>query len=207
MGESAVVQGSLDGMEGVTDALSEAQLKAGEARRVFEAGLVRADGGPGYEAAEMADYWRLVERGWTWRQAVFVLWSATPHEHRWPATQEALAREVLGLASDRVIRTWKAKNPMIEEEIAAVARGALVRHRADVIAALVESARNPSPRAHADRRTFLEMTGDYVPRQVTGGVQVVATVDDLRGMSDAELARMGQEVGVEVREQGEGEDE
>ena len=159
MGEAIVEQASLEGMEGVPDALTEAQVRSEEARRIFE-GCV----GDEYQAVDMTEYWRLVGAGWRWRQAVFILWSAMPRDQRTPKTQAELATEVLGLASDRVIREWKG-NPALDAEVAKVASGALMRHRPEIYRALVEAASNPSPRANSDRRLALEMLGDYQPKQ------------------------------------------
>jgi len=148
---------SLPGMEGVLDTLSEAQLKSREARRVFEA----------QEGVEpwMEDYWRLLGEGWSWRQAVFMLWAAQPADRRLPPTQGELATDVLRLTSDRVIREWKANNPAMASEIAKLVKSVLVKHRPQIFQALVEAASNPNPRAHADRKLALEMLGDYSREQ------------------------------------------
>lgn len=175
-------QASLDGMEGVVDALTEAQLRSAEARRVFEGCL-----GEEYQAVDMEEYWRLVGEGWPWRQAVFILWAAMPREQRRPSTQGELATEVLGLASDRVIREWKGENPALDAEVAKVAAGALMRHRPEVYRALIESASNPSPRAHADRKLALELMGDYDPKLGLTLRREEPRAEDLSRLSDEEL--------------------
>jgi len=171
----------LPGFEGaVLDPLSEAQLRSEAARAIFEAGA---------EAAEpwMGDYWALLAEGWTWRQAVYMLWEAQPAEGRAPKTQGALAVEVLGLTSDRVIRTWKAENPAMGARIARLTASALGKARARVIRALIESAASANYRAHADRKLFLEMSGDYVPRQTLRVGPVMP--DEMEEMSEEELYR------------------
>jgi len=177
----------LPGFEGaVLDPLSEAQLRSEAARAIFEAGA---------EAAEpwMGDYWALLAEGWTWRQAVYMLWEAQPAEGRAPKTQGALAVEVLGLTSDRVIRTWKAENPAMGARIARLTASALGKARARVIRALIESAASANYRAHADRKLFLEMSGDYVPRQTLRVGPVMP--DEMEEMSEEELRALAYEPG------------
>ena len=118
------------------------------------------------------DYRRLRLEGWDWRKAVYMAWAASPAVDRWPGTQEELAQTCLGLRTDRVIRTWKAKFPEMEERIVKLQAEPLMRHRRDVIEALVEVAKTPDPKAHQDRRMFLEITGDY---RATGSLAVSMT--------------------------------
>jgi hypothetical protein len=120
------------------------------------------------------DEWKALRaEGWDWRKAAYIAWKASPNLNRWPATQEDLAVKILGLRSDRVIRTWIAREPGIEERIARLQIEPLMRHRRDVINALVSTAALPDPRAHQDRKLFLEMTRDY-----KGSQQVEVTVPD-----------------------------
>jgi hypothetical protein len=115
------------------------------------------------------DYRELTRRGWDWRKAVLIAWEASPAKSRSPATQEELATKVLGLTSDRVIAKWREKHPEMAEEVARMQAAPLLRHRRDVFDALAESAGNPDPKNHPDRKLALEMMGDYKPRQeVTG---------------------------------------
>jgi hypothetical protein len=152
---------TLPGMEGaLPNPLDEAQARSEMARQIFETS---------YGAEPwMDEYFTLVGEGWSWRQAVYILWSAQPKDKRVPRTQGELAVQVLGLLSDRTIRDWKAENPTIETRIRQAALKTLQHARADVINALVESAKDPSYRHHNDRKLFLEMTGDYVPKQAIG---------------------------------------
>lgn len=146
----------LPGMAGTLNVLEEAQIKSAEARRLFEAA--------GRAEAWMDDYWALIEEGWSWRQAVFMLWASQP-QPRQPATQMELATQVLGLQSDRVIREWKSQDARMEARIARLTASALMKARADVFAALVIAATDPSYKGNRDRKLLLELTGDYVPRQ------------------------------------------
>ncbi len=148
---------ALPGLEGAIDPVTEAQIRAAKARRIFEISE--------QAAPWMDDYWTLLEEGWTWRQAVYMIWESQPPKSRTPKTQHELATNVLGLTSDRVISKWKRDNPAMQARIAKLTVSALAKARSRVIAALIESASNSNPRSHADRRMFLEMTGDYVPRQ------------------------------------------
>lgn len=153
------------------------------ARAALEDGSVKG-------ATWVEEYQALRADGWNWRIAAYIAWAATPRQvgdvERWPGTQLALAREVLGLRSDRVIRVWRQKNHAIDEAVALLQMARLEASRGDIIAALVESATSPDYKAHADRRVALEMLGAYTPRQET-------TLKDRRGakdlstLSDAEL--------------------
>lgn len=153
MGDEVVVP--LPGLEGALNPLDEAQLRSAEARRVVE--------GSRYMEAWMDDYFTLLGEGWSWRQAIYILWASQP-QPRAPRTQAELAT-LLGLTSDRAIRDWREQNPAIEVRVAQMAASALLKARADVIAALAESASNPNYKHHNDRKLFLEMTGDYAPQQ------------------------------------------
>lgn len=178
---------TLPGFEGaVMDPLSEAQLKSEAARKVFEAGDAAAE-------PWMDDYWDLLGEGWSWRQAVYMLWEAQPSQNRTPKTQGELATEILGLTSDRVIRTWKADNPAIMARIAKLTASALGKARSRVIRALIESASSANYRAHADRKLFLEMTGDYKKSET---IRVGAMVpDDLEEMTEDDLRALAYEPG------------
>ena len=154
--DEVMVAQPLPGMAGTLNVLEEAQIKSAEARRLFEAA--------GRAEAWMDDYWALIEEGWSWRQAVFMLWASQPQPRK-PATQMELATQVLGLQSDRVIREWKAQDARMEARIARLTASALMKARADVFAALVTAATDPSYKGNRDRKLLLELTGDYVPRQ------------------------------------------
>jgi len=138
-----------------------------------------------YEAGgDNPAYVALRAAGWRWEVAVYIVWSSMPKTLREPRTQGELARDVLGLASDRVIGTWRRRNPAIDEAVARLQAQALLDARGAIMEALVESATNPDHKNHPDRRLALEMLGDYTPRQdVTAKIGPVA-VDE---MDEAEL--------------------
>lgn len=176
---SEVIQ-SLPGMEGLPDPLDAAQLRAEEARAVFEA---RWGNSPW-----MDDYFRLLGEGWSWRQAAYIVWACQPKGARDPATQQEFAVSI-GLTSDRTIRAWRDKNAAIDERIHELTASALMKARAEVFAALIEAATNPSPRACTDRKLFLEITGDY-KREETLRIGLPddlaeASIDELRALANA----------------------
>lgn len=107
------------------------------------------------------DYAELIGRGWTWQEAAYIAWAASPTKDRDPATQEELATKVLGLKSDRSIRTWRKKRGVeIDEEIAWMQSAPFLKRRRDVIEVTVESALVPGREGLGDRRLYFEMSGD-----------------------------------------------
>lgn len=100
-------------------------------------------------------------RRWDWRKALFIAWSCVPRQSRLPKTVTELA-SILGLRPSS-IRKWRTHDPEIEERIAAGPRRMLLEHVGDVMQALVDVATQPDPRAHQDRKLFLEITGNYQP--------------------------------------------
>ena len=114
------------GMEAVLNPLDEAQLKSAAARRLFEASE-HAD-------AWLDQYWDLVAEGWSWRQAVYMLWASQP-QPRTPKTQWDLATQVLGLTSDRVIREWR-QIPGFETRVMKLTASALLQYVPGAIQAL-----------------------------------------------------------------------
>lgn len=132
-----------------------------ESRAAFE--LLRRDERV-LQAVWWEDYHRLRAEGWDWRKAVYIAWAASPVRTRWPKTQEELATDCLGLLSDRTIRKWKQNEPAMQERIVLMQAEPLMAHRRDVFEALVAVASDPIPQANADRKLFLEMTGDYRPK-------------------------------------------
>lgn len=99
-----------------------------------------------------------------WRIWVYIAWAGQPATSRDPRTLEVLAETVLGCTS-RVVRKWRAADwgdrPSVDEAVAWVQAGPLLRHRRDIYEALVAVARTPDPKAHNDRKLALEMMGDY----------------------------------------------
>lgn len=140
-----------------------------------------------------ADYAHLRNEGVTWRVAAYIAWASSPLQRRWPATLKELATTVLGLRSDTVIYKWRKMDPTIDARVEAFRAEPLLRYRQDVLAALIDVASTHDPGAHNDRKLFLEMSGDYKPRQAmelsgaNGGPVHTLAVADLAGLSDAEL--------------------
>lgn len=99
---------------------------------------------------------------WDWRKALYIAWSATPRERRWPKFEKDLA-SLLGLSDTGTIRHWREKDPEIEERIARLPAQMLLDHVGDVFDALVAVAKTADPKAHQDRKLFLEMTANYQP--------------------------------------------
>lgn len=101
-----------------------------------------------------------------WRIWVYIAWAGSPAATRTPRTLEELAAGVLGCSS-RVVRKWRAASwgdkPGVDDAVAWVQAAPLMAHRRDVYEALVTVAKMADPKAHQDRRLFLELSGDYKP--------------------------------------------
>lgn len=137
-----------------------------------------------------ADYLQLLNSGWPWRVAAYIAWASSPKQHRQPKTQEELATQVLGLTSDRVIATWRKKNPGIDTTIALLQAAPLLKYRRDVFDALAKSAMDPDYKHHNDRKLFVEMTGDHVPRSVVKQEKPLTGNEDWSEYSEAELREL-----------------
>jgi len=160
----------------------EAKLRSMVARQALDMRKVKAESGEDFEESLDAGlpkwfdvYQQLIAAGWSWRIACYVAWAASPKINRLPKTQDGLARDVLGLNSDRRITEWRRKNPAIDELVGDLQAAPLLAHRADVIEALIQSASNHNYKNHQDRKLFLEMTNDYRP---TTDVNLTADVED-----------------------------
>lgn len=144
------------------------------------------------------DYVQLRSEGWDWRKAAYIAWASSPAIERKPETQAELATTVLGLKSARTIQKWRENDPRIDDRVAEMQIEPLLRHRADVIAALVDVASRADANAHADRKLYLEMVGDYRPKVgltgANGGpittVNATLNATDLAGLSDEELEQL-----------------
>ncbi|KAA3644546.1 MAG: hypothetical protein DWQ07_14095 [Chloroflexi bacterium] len=154
--------------------------------------LVPADGGM---TEWMDDYFMLVNKGWDWRVATWIAWASTPRDGRWPETQEELATEILGLTSDRVISTWRQKNPAIDVTVGALQTERLFQHRGDVFDALIESAKTKDYKNHQDRKLFLEMTGDYVPMHQLKALMASGKLRFSKGLKDLKEEELWQLAG------------
>lgn len=157
--------------EGKPISPEEAKRRSDQARRALESrprmptrlSPVSAKNEPDESVTWFDEYFKLVDGGWKWRVAAYIAWAASPRVGRWPATQEKLATDVLGLTSDRQITEWRKDNPHIMDLISDLQVAPMLSHRADVISALVTSAMTPDYKNHQDRELFLIMTGDYIP--------------------------------------------
>lgn len=175
--------------EPVTETVRERDEKSG---KVVERDVVTGE-------REVAPRWmelyqKLLEGGWRWEIAVYIAWRAMPRKYRYPETQEELARQCLGLSSDRAIATWRKRNPFIDEYIT-ILQGELVFDRIpDILDAMTEVAATPDYKGNADRKLALEMTGRYTPSsKITAEMAkklVNSKPEDLEDLSDDELRRI-----------------
>jgi hypothetical protein len=116
--------------------------------------------------AQWADeFYQLLDLGWPPRIAAYIAWASSPKEGRIPKTQQDLATKFLGLTSDRAISTWRKKYEAIDEAIGLMQSLPLMAHRREVFEALAKSAADSSFHGAQDRKTFLQMTGDYQPHE------------------------------------------
>jgi len=180
--------------------LDEAELEASEelisyeeARQISEAARlafdqVRETSREGEGRGWFDEYLKLIELGWPWRVACYIAWAASPRATRWPKTLKELASLVLGLRSSRQIHTWRTKYPTIDEMVAMMQAAPLFEHRRDVIEALVKMASEPDYKSFNDRKLFLELVGDYVPRSQLD-LGKAAKGDVVQEMTDEELRK------------------
>lgn len=176
----------------------EARRRSEAARMAFEA--------LGERAPKWAEeYVRLRAGGWPWRQAAYIAWASTPKTMREPKTQDELARKYLGLSSDRPIATWRKRNPLIDEMVAALQAAPLWEHRAEIYRALLAVAVRPEYKSHNDRKLALELLGDYVPASKLVAEMTRRVKGDLSELSDDELAALARGVLAEQSKSGEGE--
>jgi len=166
----------------------EAQRRSELARDAFE------------EAGASEAYRELRDEGWPWRQAAYIAWAATPKPRK-PDTQEKLAREVLGLTSDRAINMWRKKNPMIDERVAILLQHDFFDWRSTHIRALNEGA----SQAGADYKFFnhlklaLEIHGIYVPAsKITAEMLKSVSMQSLDDLSDGELEALAGELAKRI---------
>ena len=176
----------------------EARLISEAARQVFEnrqSSILSL--APDVELEETEgwyrDYVRLREQGWPWRIAAYIAWAASPKLSRWPSTLSKLATEVLGLRGPRTIHNWRKKHPSLDSVVGMLQTAPLFEHRRDVINALIEMARTPDYKAFNDRKLFLELMGDYVPKSQLS-LKNSGKANDLSELSDAELDLLAGEI-------------
>ena len=135
-----------------------------------------------------ADFLELRELGYSWQVTAYIAWASSPKTGRKPETHAELA-DFLGVRP-RTLRKWREVDETIEETVGVMQSAPLLAHRRDVIDALVAVAKDPDPKAHSDRKLFLEMTGDYKPRSTVehdGRVNVGGFTADLLTQAEFEL--------------------
>lgn len=129
-------------------------------------------------------------RRWDWRKALYIAWASLPKSKRSPSTLEGLC-DLLGLSSSGSIRNWRRDDPEIMERIASLPATLLLDHVADVLDALTTVAALTDPRAHPDRKLFLEIAQVYHPRgEVTVGGQLGINTDELEDEDQAAVEEM-----------------
>lgn len=174
-------------LEGFADTVQDAEEAEGHLtweetqRRLFEAKTIFKQTEP---PAYMEQLQRLLNAHVPWRIAVYVAWASVPKHERQPATQEALAREVLGLTSDRRIADWRKRFP-IDQMIADLQGEMLMQYRPGVFDAIGWGASQKDYKAAAQQRLFVELTRDMPNPKIH--VEDNRAVTDLEDLSDAEL--------------------
>lgn len=188
----------IEGLDEVADDAAERLITPEEAAKISQAAkMVFAQMRISYRnedgCAWFDDYLKLVEQGWPWRVATYIAWAASVKDSRFPKTLKELATDVLGLTSPRVIYVWREKYPTIDQVVALMQAAPLYEHRRDVIEALIKSARDPNYKNFNDRRLFLEMIGDYIPKskleigKTAKGSEEELSDDDLRAAAGEDI--------------------
>jgi hypothetical protein len=101
-----------------------------------------------------------------WRKAAYEAWSSLPASLRKPKTLTEFADQI-GLRNTATIRHWRRNDPALETRFKERLTARLLEYAPDVMMALTAVASDPDPKAHQDRKLFLEMTGLYKPKQTT----------------------------------------
>jgi hypothetical protein len=142
----------------------------------------------GYEGvpAYYEVYLDLLDDQWPPRVAAYIAWASAPRQNRWPKTQDELAY-LLGLTSDRQFTKWRKNNEAIDALISKLQLEPLLKHRADVIDALIQSATDPDYKSHQDRKLYLEITGDYIPSAKLDAILSRSAGDGVEGLSAEQL--------------------
>lgn len=174
------------------------ELTMADARMRNEASRSALDGRTDVEWIK--EYWNLRDGGWNWRVAAYIAWASSPKVARTPKTQEELARNFLGLTSDRQIIKWRKRNPVIDETVSMLQSSRLWDARADVFDALIRNAADADYKTHNDRKLFLELTGDYVPSAKLAAMITKNgfSKNELADMTDAELLQLAKNMRDEV---------
>jgi hypothetical protein len=164
-----------NGERRVAPSPEEARLRSEVARQQLEGEA---------KQAWMEEYLQLRTAGWPWRVAAYIAWAASPRIGRRPGSIDELAKNVLGLTGPRQIHHWRETNPAIDEVVGVLQAAPLMQHRRDVMDALSAAASDKDHRNNPDRKLYLEIIGDYVPK---AKVDISRDAEDLSQYSDAEL--------------------
>lgn len=138
----------------------DVRIRAEAARQQLEGGALWPKGKDGEQdiPAWYGQYLKLVSGGWPWRVAVLIAWLSMP-KPRWPATQDQLARQVLGLTSDRQFSVWMAKNPAIAAQVHDVQFALVWDELGEVLAAGLAVAKTHDYKGRGDREMIYKMAG------------------------------------------------
>jgi hypothetical protein len=153
-----------------------------EEKRLFEVML------EGDDYPWQGDYLALLNEGWYWRDACYIAWKGTPKPYRQPDNLDGLAA-LMGF-SRRTLTARLAKNPTIRVRAAKQVAARAFDVVDEVWDALIESASDPNYKSHPDRKLFMEMTGQYTPKQAIGLGLETDDEEDLSKLTKEELARL-----------------
>lgn len=116
---------------------------------------------------------RAIGDGWKPKVACYIAWCAHPKEVRdkagLPETKTDLAIALGSKAKDpgNLFRNWSRRYDNLDAYIFTATReGPLNHYRPEVIKAMIDTAKTTGRAGHADRKMYLEMTGDYSNKQV-----------------------------------------
>lgn len=135
-----------------------------------------------------------------WRKAAYEAWSSLPASLRQPKTLTEFADQI-GLRNTATIRHWRRNDPALETRFKERLTARLLEYAPDVMMALVEVAADADPKAHQDRKLYLEMTGLYKPKQTIeasgpdGEPLIPPPSPDLSKLSLEELRQLREMVG------------
>jgi len=143
--------------EQVASALSaeDIRIRSEAARAQLEEGGLWKDG---KSPVWFESYLKTVNGGWPWRVALLVVWLAMP-KPRVPATQEELARQYMGLSSDRQFSVWIAKNPAIPAMVQDLRYGMLFEDLGEIFQAGIAVAKKQDYKSRGDRELIYKLVG------------------------------------------------
>lgn len=182
-------------MEEGAVSMEEARLRSETALKAFE-----LRGGKRELPAWYDEYATLRSGGWPWRVAAYIAWASSPKVDRVPKTQDELAREHLGLTSDRAFTTWRKRNPTIDEMVTMLQAAPLWEHRADSFKQLIDGMKKSGLdyKFFHHLKLYFEMTGDYIPMSKLAAFLKRSTSGGLEAMSDEELEMLARAVRNDV---------